>query len=67
MLTTDCAISAWTAFKTPIPTAPLLQHSLRVFENTVLKKIFGPKRDEVILGWKNCIMWSFITCTVLQV
>jgi hypothetical protein len=23
------------------------EHSLRVFENRVLKRIFGPKRDEV--------------------
>jgi hypothetical protein len=27
------------------------EHRLRVFENSVLKKIFGPKRDEVIGGW----------------
>jgi hypothetical protein len=26
---------------------------LRVFENRVLRKIFGPKRDEVIGGWRN--------------
>jgi hypothetical protein len=25
--------------------------SLRVFENKVLKRIFGPKRDEIIGGW----------------
>jgi hypothetical protein len=24
-----------------------------VFENRVLKKMFGPKRDEVIGGWRN--------------
>jgi hypothetical protein len=27
------------------------EHRLRVFENRVLKRIFGPKRDEVIGGW----------------
>jgi hypothetical protein len=27
------------------------QHKLRVFENRVLKRIFGPKRDEVTGGW----------------
>jgi len=30
-------------------------HRLRVFEERVLRKIFGPKRDEVKWGWKNCI------------
>jgi hypothetical protein len=24
-----------------------------VFDNTVLRGIFGPKRDEIIGGWKN--------------
>jgi hypothetical protein len=24
-----------------------------VFENTVLRRIFGPKRDEVIGGWRK--------------
>jgi hypothetical protein len=31
----------------------LLQHRLRVFENRVLRRIFGPKRDEVIGGWRK--------------
>jgi hypothetical protein len=26
---------------------------LRVFENKVLRRIFGPKRDEVTEGWKR--------------
>jgi hypothetical protein len=25
-------------------------HGLRVFENRVLRRIFGPKRDEVMMG-----------------
>jgi hypothetical protein len=29
------------------------EHGLRVFENTVLKGVFGPKRDEVIGGWRK--------------
>jgi hypothetical protein len=29
------------------------EHRLRVFENRVLRKIFGPKRDEVIEGWRK--------------
>jgi hypothetical protein len=28
-------------------------HRLRVFENRVLKKIFGPKRNEVIGRWRK--------------
>jgi hypothetical protein len=26
---------------------------VRVFENRVLRRIFGPKRDEIIGGWKK--------------
>jgi hypothetical protein len=29
------------------------EHSLRVFENRVLKTICGPKRDEVMGGWRK--------------
>jgi hypothetical protein len=43
------------------------EHRLRVFENRVLRKIFRPKRDEVIGGWRTCIMRSFITCILCQV
>jgi hypothetical protein len=28
-------------------------HSLRVFENRVLRRIFGPKRDEVTGEWEK--------------
>jgi hypothetical protein len=31
----------------------LREHRLRVFENRVLRRIFGPKRDEVIGGWRK--------------
>jgi hypothetical protein len=27
------------------------EYRLRMFENRVLRRIFGPKRDEVIGGW----------------
>jgi hypothetical protein len=27
------------------------EHRLRVFENRVLRRIFGPKRDEVMEEW----------------
>jgi hypothetical protein len=29
------------------------EHRLRVFENRVLRKIFGPKRDEVTGEWRK--------------
>ena len=29
------------------------EHRLRVFENRVLRKIFGPKRDEVTAEWSK--------------
>jgi hypothetical protein len=29
------------------------EHRLRVFENRVLRIIFGPKRDEVTGGWRK--------------
>jgi hypothetical protein len=30
-----------------------VEHRLRVFENRVVRRIFGPKADEVGGGWKN--------------
>jgi hypothetical protein len=29
------------------------EHRLRVFENRVLRRIFGPRRDEVTEGWRK--------------
>jgi hypothetical protein len=29
------------------------EHRLRVFENRVLRRIFGPKRDEVTSEWRK--------------
>jgi hypothetical protein len=29
------------------------EHRLRVFENRVLKRIFGPRRNEVTGGWRK--------------
>jgi hypothetical protein len=43
------------------------EHRLRVFENRVLRRIFGLKRDEVTGEWKNCIMRNFVICTLRQV
>jgi hypothetical protein len=28
------------------------EHSLRVYENSMLRTVYGPKRDEIIRGWK---------------
>jgi hypothetical protein len=37
-----------------------------VFENRELRRIFGPKGDEVTGDGENCIMMSFITCTLAK-
>jgi hypothetical protein len=29
------------------------EHGLKVFENRVLKRIFGPKRDKITGGWRK--------------
>jgi hypothetical protein len=29
------------------------EHRLRVFENRLLRRTFGPKRDEVTVGWRK--------------
>jgi hypothetical protein len=29
------------------------EHRLRVFQNRMLRKIFGPKRDEMTGGWRK--------------
>jgi hypothetical protein len=39
------------------------KRKLRVSENTVLRRIFGPKWDEVTGEWRNYIMRSIMTCT----
>ena len=36
---------------------------LRVFENRVLRRVFGPKRDEVTRNGENYIMRSLVICT----
>jgi len=39
------------------------ERRLRVFENRVLRRIFGPKRDEVTGGGENYIFRSLMVCT----
>jgi hypothetical protein len=41
------------------------EYRMRVFENRVQRTKFGPKRDEVTGDGENCIMRSFITCTLI--
>jgi hypothetical protein len=41
------------------------EHGLRVFENRVLRRMFGPKRDEAT--GESCITKSFMICTLRQV
>jgi hypothetical protein len=40
------------------------EHRLRVFENRVLRRIFGPKRDEVTREWRklhNKELWGEVS------
>jgi len=39
------------------------ERRLRVFENRVLRRIFGPKRDKITGKWENYIMRSLMICT----
>jgi len=39
------------------------ERRLRVFENRVLRRVFGPKRDEVKGNGENYIMSSLVICT----
>jgi hypothetical protein len=43
------------------------EHRLRVFENRVMRRIFGPKRDEVMGNEESCTMRNFIVCTHPQI
>jgi hypothetical protein len=38
-----------------------------VFEKRVLRGIFGYRRDEVTKDSKNCMLRSFIVCTLPQI
>jgi hypothetical protein len=40
------------------------EHKLRVIENRVLRRICGPKRDEMTKGGENCITKSFLICAL---
>jgi hypothetical protein len=36
----------------------------KLFENRVLRRIFGLERDEMVENGENCIMRRFVTCTL---
>jgi hypothetical protein len=43
------------------------EHRLRVFENKVLRGIFGPKREENLDHGENCIMMNFTACILRRI
>jgi len=43
------------------------EHRLRVLENRVLRKIFGPKRDKVTGGWRRLHNELLVICTHHQI
>jgi hypothetical protein len=43
------------------------EHRLKVFENRVLRRRFGPMKDEVMGEWRKLHMGSFIICTHHQI
>jgi hypothetical protein len=43
------------------------EQRLKVFVGMVLRRIFGPRSDEVTGDWINCITNSFTTYTLRQV
>jgi hypothetical protein len=43
------------------------EYRLRVFENRVLRRIFGTKRDEVWENGGSCTMRIFVICTHPQI
>jgi hypothetical protein len=43
------------------------KHRLGVFENRVLRRIFGPSRDEVTGEWRRLHNESFMICTLRKV
>jgi hypothetical protein len=42
------------------------EHRLRVFENGVLRRIFGPKREEDG-SWRKLQMMNFTVCILHQI
>jgi hypothetical protein len=38
-----------------------------MFENRVLRRIFGPKRDAATGDWRRLYMWSLMMCSTHQI
>jgi hypothetical protein len=43
------------------------ENRLRVLENRVLRRISGPKKNEVTKNGESCTMRSFVLCTSPQI
>jgi hypothetical protein len=43
------------------------EHSLRVFENRILRGIFGTKREEVIGSWRKLLMRRLMLCSFYKI
>jgi hypothetical protein len=43
------------------------EHGLGVFQNRVLRRIFGPMREEVAGGWIRLYNESFIACMLQKI
>jgi hypothetical protein len=43
------------------------EHRLRVFENKLLRRIFGPKRDEIVGGWRKFHKEELINFSLRQI
>ena len=43
------------------------ERRLTVFENGVLRRVFGPKRDEVTGNGENYIMRNLMNCTAHEI
>jgi len=43
------------------------EHRLRVFENRALRRIFGPKWDDVTREWRRLHTEEFMICTTHQI
>jgi hypothetical protein len=43
------------------------EYRLRVFENRVLRRIFGPKRDEVRGGWRKLLHSLYCSPSIIRI